>query len=346
MGNATNNIDWNTYQDVINQPAVAWSIPISLGDSHQGYKVIGTNNDYFEYFQYAQNNSLEILQGTVFDSVFSAVLGSEVAKKLGYQVGDLISIAHGTGTTSFTNHDDKPFTVTGILKATGTPVDQSLHVPLEGISAIHIDWSNGTKNSRLSISAEQALTMDLTPHTITTALIGLNSRMAIFSFQRNINEYPKEPLSAIIPATALAKLWQLIKAGESALFAVSIMVLLTSLIAMTTVILSGLNERKREISVLRAIGLPANKILALLICESTLYGVISIVFGYVIHVLSILSAQNWLQTHYGIQLNWMLPSNFMLITLIGFLTMSALLGFIPGLKAYFNTLSDGLNPKT
>ncbi|BCE00220.1 ABC transporter permease [Marinicellulosiphila megalodicopiae] len=345
MGNATNNIGWDSYQEIIKQPQIKWSIPISLGDSHQGYKVIGTDNNYFKHFQYAQKNNLEFLEGEQFKHVFSVVLGSEVAQKLGYQLGDLISIAHGAGTTSFTNHDDKPFTVTGILKPTGTPVDQSLHVPLEGISAIHIDWSNGSKKSGLSISAQQALEMDLTPNSITSALIGLNSKMAIFSFQRDINEYPKEPLSAIIPATALAKLWQLIKAGESALFAVSIMVLITSLIAMTTVILSGLNERKREIAVLRAIGLPAKKILTLLICESTFYGVISIGIGYVIHVFSILLTQNWLQTHYGIQLHWMMPSNFMLITLTGFLLMSVLLGFIPGLKAYFNTLSDGLNPK-
>ena len=346
IGNATNNISWNSYQTIIKNKNVKWNIPISLGDSHQGYRVVGTNQDYFEYFKYANKKPLRFADGTGFEGVFSVVLGSEVASKLNYKVGDKVVIAHGMGATSFTKHDDKPFYVSGILSATGTPVDQSLHVPLEGISAIHIDWSNGVKLQGKNITADQALQMDLTPDTISAVFLGLNSKMAIFNVQRNINDYNKEPLSAIIPATSLAKLWQMIKAGESALFAVSIMVLITSLIAMTTVILSGLNERKREIAILRAIGLPAKKILFLLVLESFLYGLVSVIAGYAIHIISILSVQEYMQTNYAIQLSWGLPSSFMIFVLLGFLAMSILLGLLPGLKAYFNTLSEGLNPKT
>ena len=86
IGNATNNIGWQSYQDIAANPLVAWTIPISLGDSHQGFRVLGTNQDYFRHYQYGNKQSLQFAQGQAFSAVFEAVLGAEVAHKLGYKL--------------------------------------------------------------------------------------------------------------------------------------------------------------------------------------------------------------------------------------------------------------------
>lgn len=342
LGNATNNISWESYQELIGKKEVEWAIPISLGDSHRGYRVVGTETTMFTHYRYGKKQNLAFANGEAFDGVFDVVLGAEVAKALGYKVGDQITVAHGVGKTSFTEHGDKPFTVTGVLKATGTPIDKSLFVSLEAITAIHVDWVNGVKLPGVTISAERALQMDLTPKTITAALIGLESRMQIFTFQRFVNNYRAEPLTAIIPGTALAGLWQLIGIAENALIAVSIIVAITALLGMTTVILTSLNERQREMAVLRAIGLSSSRVAALLVMESGFYGVVSVVAGYILHALSIIALAPMLQQQFGINLSLSVPSLALTLTLLGFLLATFLLGLIPGITAYKRSLADGL----
>ena len=342
LGNATNNISWESYQDLIAKKEVDWAIPISLGDSHRGYRVVGTDTTMFTHYRYGRKQNLAFADGKAFEGVFDVVLGAEVSKALGYKVGDQITVSHGVGKTSFTEHADKPFTVTGVLKATGTPIDKSLFVSLEAITAIHVDWVNGVKLPGVKISTEQALQMDLTPDTITAAMIGLKSRMQIFTFQRFVNNYREEPLTAIIPGTALAGLWQLIGLAENALIAVSIIVAVTALLGMTTVILTSLNERQREMAVLRAIGLSSSKVAALLVMESGFYGIVSVVAGYVLHALSILALAPIMQEQFGINLSLSAPSLALTVTLAGFLIATFLLGLIPGITAYKRSLADGL----
>ena len=137
---------------------------------------MGTSDAYFRHYQFARTRSLEFESGGPFSGVFETVLGADVARDLGYGLGDEIVIAHGAGATSFVQHDDKPFRVTGILQKTGTPVDRTVHVSLEGIEAIHIDWQRGARVPGRAVSAEQAMQMDLQPKAITAFLLGLKSR--------------------------------------------------------------------------------------------------------------------------------------------------------------------------
>ena len=143
IGNATNNISWESVEEIRDRPAVDWLIPISLGDSHAGFRVVGTNQNYFTQYLYADKRALSLAEGEIFDDVFDAVLGSDVASQLGYQLNQSIVVAHGTGKVGLVEHDKQPFRVSGILKPTGTPVDRAIHVSLEGIEAMHVDWQNG-----------------------------------------------------------------------------------------------------------------------------------------------------------------------------------------------------------
>ncbi len=137
IGNATQSIKWEQVEKLAAQPLVKWVIPIALGDSHKGFRVVGTDNRYFEHYQYAAQQPLRFARGGQFTTAYSAVVGAEAARELGYQPGDNIVISHGLGNVSFHQHDGLPFTVSGILAPTGTPVDKAVHVTLQGIEAVH-----------------------------------------------------------------------------------------------------------------------------------------------------------------------------------------------------------------
>ena len=143
IGDATANLTWESYEDVAARPEVEWIVPLSLGDSHRGFRVLGTTPEYFQRYRYRGGRPLAFAQGAAFADLFDAVLGAEVAERLGYALGDEIVVAHGLA--SFTDHADKPFRVAGILARTGTPVDRTVHVGLEAIEAIHVDWSRGAQ---------------------------------------------------------------------------------------------------------------------------------------------------------------------------------------------------------
>lgn len=237
IGNATNNISWESYQDIKAHPLVKWIVPISLGDSHRGFRVLGTTQAYFDHYRYSRNRELVLEQGKRFDDLYDAVLGAEVAEKLDYKLGDSIILAHGANDVSIARHDDKPFQIVGILARTGTPVDRTVHVSLEAIEAIHVDWRAGVPLPGFSISADRAKSMNLSPQAITAAMVGLKSKIVTFKVQRFINEYPEEPLSAIIPGVALTQLWDLIGLAENALLIVSVFVVVVGLFGMLTALL-------------------------------------------------------------------------------------------------------------
>lgn len=342
IGNATNNITWESYQDIAANPVVAWSIPISLGDSHRGFRVMGTNGSYFEHYRFAGSRSLELSQGDPFTAVFETVLGADVAAELGYQIGDEIVIAHGAGATSFMEHDDKPFTVTGILRKTGTPVDRTVHVSLESIEAIHIDWQGGARAPGRGIAAARAAQMDLQPEAVTAFMLGLKSRVATFRLMREINEYQAEPLLAIIPGVTLQQLWELIRVVEVALLAISICVVAAGLIGMLTAILTSLNERRREMAILRAVGARPWHILVLLMCESALLAACGALAGLGLVFFTAALIAPFAEQRFGVFLEPRLPNAYEL-TLAGLvITAAIIVSLWPAWRAYRNALSDGL----
>ena len=346
IGNATNNIRWSSFEHFAQHPKVAWAVPMSLGDSHHGYRVLGTSEDYFTHYQYSQKQHLKLRDGRFFSNQapFEVVLGAEVADALNYQLGQEIVLAHGVATVSLVNHDDKPFTTVGILERTGTPVDRTLHIALAGMEAIHIDWQHGAPAyGNQKISAEQALQMDLQPKEITAMLLGLNSRIATFAVQREINQWRGEPLLAILPGVALQELWSLMGTAEQALFIVSLFVVLTGLIGMLTAILTSLNERRREMAILRSVGARPWHIAGLLILEAFALALAGISLGVALLYLGIAVAQAPLQSNYGLYLPLSAPTLYEWTLLGAVLLAGILMGAVPAWRAYRQSLADGLN---
>lgn len=346
IGNATNNIRWSSFEHFAQHPQVKWAVPLSLGDSHHGYRVLGTSEDYFTHYQYARKQHLKLRDGRFFSNQapFEVVLGAEVADALNYQIGQEIVLAHGVATIGLVKHDDKPFTVVGILERTGTPVDRTLHIALAGMEAIHIDWQQGAPAyGNRKINAEQALQMDLQPKEITAMLLGLNSKIATFALQREINQWRGEPLLAILPGVALQELWSLMGTAEKALFVVSLFVVLTGLIGMLTAILTSLNERRREMAILRSVGARPWHIAGLLILEAFTLACAGIILGVALLYVGIALAQAPLQSYYGLYLPLSAPTLYEWKLLVVVLLAGILMGAIPAWRAYRQSLADGLN---
>ncbi|MGD9042893.1 MAG: ABC transporter permease [Desulfobacterales bacterium] len=342
IGNATNNISWQSYQEIARNPNIKWTIPISLGDSHKGYRVMGTNTDYFKFFRFAGGRPLEMANGRMFAEVFDAVLGAEVAKTLGYRVNDPIIIAHGAGEVSLIKHDDKPFRVVGILRRTGTPVDRTIHVLLEGIEAMHIDWKDGAPLPGYSISSDQVVNMDLTPKAITAFFVGLKSRIAAFSVQRFVNEYPQEPLLAILPGVALQELWELIGVAEKALFAVSGFVVVVGLSGMLIALMTSLNERRREMAILRSVGARPLHVFSLILGESAMLTFLGVIAGVGLLYGLLFVCQPLILTRFGLFIAIGGLSTYELI-LMGIVCLAGcLIGTIPGYQIYRYSLADGM----
>ena len=342
IGNATNNVTWQSYQDIAKRPEVAWVIPISLGDSHHGFRVLGTTTEYFNRYKYRHGQSLAFASGAQFKDLFDAVIGADVAATLGYKVGDRIVVAHGTGSVSFIEHDDKPFRVSGILAKTGTPVDRTVHVSLEAIEAIHIDWQSGARIPGQTISADEVRSMNLTPGAITAAFIGLDSKLSTFKMQRWINDYTQEPLSAIIPGAALQELWGLVGTAETALSAVSAMVVVTALLGMVTMILTTLNERRREMAILRSVGARPQTILGLLAVEGGLLTLAGVVLGAVLLYAALVLVQPYVDRVYGLRLTINPPTADEWIKLAAIVCAGFVAALLPALRAYRMSLADGM----
>lgn len=341
MGSPTNNIDWNSYTLIQKNPLVKWTVPVSLGDSHRGYRVMGTTNAYFEHYRYGDKRNLAFSDGTQFGGIFSAVLGAEVAATLGYKVGDPIVVAHGIGSTSFTKHDKAPFVVAGILAPTGTPVDKTVHVTLEGIEAVHLAPA---KLQQVLSDPDGEKTRDmLKPTTITATFVGLKSKFATFKLQRDVNQYRKEPLMAILPGVALVELWQMMGTVENILRIVAFLVLVSSLLGLATMLLASMRERKGEIAILRAIGAGPGVIFMLIVIEALVIAIVSLVCAYLLDTILLISIEDWLVGKYGLFISTQIVSENTLIVAGKMLLATLIVACIPAIGAYRGALQTSLS---
>ncbi|MCE0504984.1 MULTISPECIES: ABC transporter permease [unclassified Roseivivax] len=344
IGNATNNVTWQSYQDIAARPEVDWIVPISLGDSHRQFRVMGTTGAFFEHYRYRGGRALEIAQGQGLGDLYDAVIGAEVAAALGYAVGDPIVVSHGLA--SFTDHGDQPFRVAGIVARTGTPVDRTVIVSLEAIEAIHVDWRSGAQRPGPATPVERIREMDLTPSAVTAALVGTQSRLQVFGLQRWINQYPEEPLLAVLPGVALQELWQIVGVAETALIGVSAMVVVTALLGMMAMIFSSLNERRREMAIWRAMGARPATILGLLVLEAALMAALGAGLGLALLYAGLVIAQPLVDSAFGLWLPIAPPTLREAAVLALVIAAAALTSLLPALRAYRLSLADGMMVRT
>lgn len=383
IGSPSNNVSWETYEHFRDHPAVAWTIPISLGDSHRGFRVVGTDSSFYEQFRYGGGRAIELAEGTMPKTDHDVVLGNQVARELGYTIGSDVVITHGLHGTGIMDHDEQPFRVVGIVDRTFTPVDRSLYVTLQGIDAMHEGFMempgvsgpaggqpNFTAPPNFAAPPAAATSSDTTtardeaevvqaragneqeheagapPEQITAFFLGARTRIATLQLQREINTYEEEATMAILPGIALAEMWRGVGYAEDALLVVTFFVVAVGLIGMLLSLYSSLEARRREMAILRAVGASAPRIFTLLVLESGILGLAGALTGVgLIYVLLVL-LKGFIESNFGLYLPIQPPTRTAYLYLGAVIAASFLIGVVPAVKAYRNSLADGLTLRT
>ena len=428
MGASTENVSWEAYRQWAEHPAVAWTIPYSLGDSHRGFRVIGTNGDFYRHYRYRGGQEIALAEGRANADLFDVTLGADVAAELNYALDDEIVVTHGIGEVGFMHHDHMPFTVVGVLAKTFTPVDRAIYVTLEGMEAIH--WEDGAPpapddghahdqemeaapaddghahdeaeavatddghahdeaeaapadDGHAHDEAEAAATDDGHAHDqeaeaaatddghvhdeaeaapaddasddavdfsiedievtqVTSFFVGMNSRRDVLQLQREINDFEDEPMMAVIPGVALNEMWQGLGYAETGLRLVTIFVVLVGLLGMLVSLYTSLDERRREMAILRAVGAGPNRIVSLLVLESVCLSTAGAIGGLALVYVLLSAGQSLVEAQVGLFIPIRPPGSIELLFLGAVVTAGFLMGFVPALKAYRTALHDGL----
>ena len=367
IGEPSNTIKWDTFEEITSNKQIKWAVPISLGDSHKGFRVISTNNDYFKEIKYSSGKKIEFNSGKPFNDVFDVVLGSLVAKKLKYNIGSEIIITHGlseggeahsfhsdksNGHDDHADHDDHAghnhadlgFQVSGILEPTGTPIDNAVYISLAGAEAMHTGWIGNQKV--IDVSIEQIMERELKPKTISAIFISLKNRTQIFQFQRDVLNYKKEPISSVMPGLTLSRLWALTGNVDRAFKFITFLIIVIALLGMIAMTIAGLNSRRREMAILRSVGASPNNIVSLLLVESIIISIVSCILGYIIMIIIFTIGKDYLQNNYGIFIDSFSLKNYDLQIIIAIICAALIATIVPAIQIYKNTLRDGLSVKS
>jgi putative ABC transport system permease protein len=341
LGSPTNNIRYSSYQEFSKIPIVDWTIPISLGDSYKGHRVVATDNSFFKHYQFHGDRNIEMDDGKWSDGVFDVVLGALVARKLNHKLGDQVILSHGISESAVLEHDKSPFKVVGIMKSTGTPLDKSIFISLHGMEAVHVGWESGVPDDEEIDYSE--LTKDKLKITqITSFILRSKNRIALLGLRRQISLFEGEPLMAIIPALTLTELWSLLDQLEKAFLGISFFVVLIGFLSVLISLYMSLNERQREMAILRSIGVSASKITGLLITEATFLSVIGCLTGFLFQYIFLWVLNPILESNYSIFIPINAPTLRDAIVILFFMGLGPISGLIPAIKAYKTSLHNGL----
>ncbi|MBC7713757.1 MAG: ABC transporter permease, partial [Rhizobacter sp.] len=253
IGGAVNNIKMKTYEEIKKNHQVEWTIPISLGDAYRGFRVVATDENFYVHYRFRGDRSVEMSEGKIPNDTFDVVIGSVVAKKFNHKVGDPIIISHGISAQAILSHDNTPFRIVGIMKPTSTPLDTGVYITLQGMEAIHFGWETGVPSGD-KINPDRFKKENIQITQLTSFMVKLKSRIAVLRMRRDIDNYMDEPIMAIIPALSLQEMWETIGYVEQILFLVSLCVLLVGVLSILISLYTSINERRREMAILRSLG--------------------------------------------------------------------------------------------
>lgn len=346
MGQPVGNVSMESYQEIKNHPSVEWTIPFSLGDGHRGFRTVGTTQDFFEHYRFRQNSRPELKEGQAFSALWDVVIGSTVAKELGYAIGSSVVIAHGvTRDEGVLHHDDRPFRVVGILKPTGTPLDRSLFISLEGMEALHVDWESGAPQKGGATTQADIKIEDLKVTSITSFFLRTKNRLETLQLQRTINTYEEEALMAIIPGATLSELWRGLSFLETSLRVISFFVLMIGFFSMMIVLFLSLEERRREMSIHRALGAGPQSILMLTLAQSFSLTFLGLLGGFAIYGFVVPVFHYFLAEEFNFYLSHLWPAKSSILFSIFILGSGLVFGLLPAWRSQKLALKDGLSLK-
>ena len=353
----TGNIKLSEAATIQKHPFVASGIPVSYGDNYKGYRILGTEPEYLDRYD------AELAEGSLYEKSFEIVAGSNAAQLLGLQLGDNFVGSHGL-IDSGDVHDSHPYTVTGILKPTGTVVDQLLVCNLESVWEVH-DHGDGDHQEDEDLKEGDTKDEDHEHHEgehdheeghehseghhhdevghegenheheeghqhdddkeITSLLVRFKSPLGMVQLPRFINE--NTSMQAALPGFEVQRLMGLLGSGVQTINGIALAILLVSGLSIFISLLKTIRERKQELALMRTYGLRTRQLLGLALLEGTFLAVIGFIIGWLLGRLGIWVVSLYLQASYGygLQINGPEVFELFLFVLILILAMVATL---------------------
>ena len=362
VGSPTHNISMKAVDFAKAQPEVDWVVPFSLGDGFHGAAVVGTTPEFFVHYKYRDGKSMAYRVGQGFSGDNDIVVGASVGEKQRLNLGDKIVLSHGhtEDGDGFEKHEDHPFTVTGILEVTGTPLDKSVFVTLGGLGEIHREigaeahheeghdeeghheeghHEEGHHEDHGSFKEQGG---KLVATSVSGFFLGAKNRMDSLNLQRTLNTWDGDALLAILPGMAMAELWKNLSIIETAMSLVSFCVVVAGILGLfvSLYIISG--QRQREMTVLRAVGAGPGAIFAMLAGEAVglVLGGIGMGAGVMYAGLYLLSP--WIEKKFSISFPISGVSTMDIVFAASMLAVGCLVGVLASFKAYRSAMREGL----
>ena len=345
IGSPTSNVSYKSYVKYKDHPAVAWAIPLSIGDSHRGFRVVGTIPDMVKHYRYRDGRSLKVAQGNYSLARYKAVLGSTAARSLGYKPGDKLVLTHGiSDVQGIHDHDEKPFVVEAIFEATGTPFDKGIYVSLESVELMHEAEAHAEDTEAHGHGDPEDEQKSRYPKIdkITSFMIAVKQPVDILPLMRMINEDESEPLTAILPAVTLGEIWNMMSYLENTLKLVSLLVMLTALCVLFISLYASLAERYRELAILRALGASPRRIASLLLAESLMLTVSGIAGGYALLWVATALLSNTLLRAFSVSVGLLPFTSQEIIFIAALIVLGTAVAMVPAVMLYRRALSEGL----
>lgn len=249
------NVPLAEVQALASHPQVAQVIPLSLGDSVMGFRIVGTNADYPAHY------GATLAQGALWSAPMQAVLGAQVAQATGLQLGQRFTGSHGLGGGGH-EHADTPYTVVGVLAPCACVLDRLVLTDTASVWNVHEGLAPGEFES-LSAEDREAIQAE---REVTLALVRYNTPMAAISFPRFINATTK--MQAAAPAMEITRLLSMVGVGTRVLQGMGAVLLLVAALSVFIALWSAVRERRADTAMLRLLGAPPVKVGALLLCEA------------------------------------------------------------------------------
>ncbi|MEA5137603.1 ABC transporter permease [Arcicella rigui] len=329
----TGNISLEEASRLTRNPLVKSAIPLSMGDSYQGYRIVGTNEKYLQHFE------AEYEAGKVFSGAMEMVVGSKVAKNLELKVGDTFASQHGYDKEGDV-HEEKKFKVVGILKNTNSVLDQLMVTPLESVWAVHDSHHEeeaGKGANALKLLEEDTSTDEEHHHEeeakeITSMLIKFRNPAMGMMMARSINQ--NTTLQTASPAIEINRLFALMGFGIDTLKIIALVIIIVSGLSVFVSLYNSLKERKYEMALMLSMGASRTKLFFLLLLEGLIISTIGYVFGVALSRLGLwLMSKNVEQNfHYDFNVLSLLTEEFWLF--LGALFIGLLAAAIPSLGIY------------
>ncbi|MBK6536676.1 MAG: ABC transporter permease [Ignavibacteria bacterium] len=342
IGLPIQNMPIKVYDLLKNDKRVRLAIPYVFGDNYKNFRITGTVSELFSEFEYKKGIRYKIDEGSFFSNDFEAVIGKEVADKTGLKTGDTFSGSHGIESyEGASEHSEKKFKVTGILSRTFTPSDRMIFVSMNSVWELHNHENEITGNEDHQIIPDSM-------KTISAVLLKLKSPVFFDLLRRQINENKYEGINAqaVLPLFEIKQLFDIIGNINSVILVIAYLVIFTAAVSILVSIYNSMNERMREIAIMRSLGARRFLIMKIIIFEGMFLSAAGAILGSISGHIAVFLLEEKISGLSGIKISGFVFSMFEVYLITGTIILGIIVSIIPAVKAYRTDVSKNLNSGT